>query len=83
MPPAENLGASVDTLGGVSKNTFKTFVLLAAIGGLFIVVGGALGGRGGAAIGLIIAFAIVGFSYWKSDALAIRAPLTWSSDHIG
>jgi heat shock protein HtpX len=56
----------------VSKNTFKTFVLLAAIGGLLIGVG-SLFGRGGAIIGFALGLAIVGFSYWKSDSLAIRA----------
>ena len=34
------------------KNNLKTAVLLAAIGGLMIVVGGAIGGSSGAAIGL-------------------------------
>jgi heat shock protein HtpX len=56
----------------MSKNTFKSVVLLAAIAGLFVLIGGFFG-RGGATIGLIMGFGFVGFSYWKSDALAIRA----------
>jgi heat shock protein HtpX len=56
----------------VSKNTFKTFVLLAAIGGLLVAIG-SLFGRVGAVIGLVLGVGIVGFSYWKSDKLAIRA----------
>ena len=55
------------------KNTFKTTILLAAIGGLFVAVGSMLGGTGGAAIGLLLGLAIVGGSYWFSDRLAIRA----------
>jgi heat shock protein HtpX len=55
------------------KNNLKTAVLLAAIGGLMIVVGGAIGGSGGAAIGLGIGAVFVGGSYWFSDKLAIRA----------
>jgi heat shock protein HtpX len=55
------------------KNMFKTTVLLAGIGGLLVVLGGMFGGRGGAMIGLLLGFGIVGFSYWKSDKLAIRA----------
>lgn len=55
------------------KNTLKTTVLLAAIGGLFVAVGSMLGGRGGATIGLLLGLAIVGGSYWFSDRLAIRA----------
>ena len=34
---------------------------------------GSLFGRGGAIIGLVLGLRIVGFSYWKSDSLAIRA----------
>jgi heat shock protein HtpX len=55
------------------KNTFKTFVLLAFLGGLLILLGQALGGATGAIIGLALGLLIVGFSYWKSDTLAIKA----------
>ena len=55
------------------KNTFKTFILLAAIGGLLVLVGGALFGGAGIIIGGVIGFAIVGVSYWKSDTIAIKA----------
>jgi heat shock protein HtpX len=55
------------------KNYAKTAVLLAGIGGILIVLGGLFGGRGGMFIGLALGLAIVGFSYWKSDTLAIRA----------
>ena len=55
------------------KNTFKTFVLLAGLGGLLIVIGQLLWGGKGAIIGAVIGFAFVGFSYWNSDKLAIRA----------
>jgi heat shock protein HtpX len=55
------------------KNTFKTFVLLAGLGGLLVIIGGAIGGATGALIGFGIGVAFVGFSYWKSDTLAIKA----------
>jgi heat shock protein HtpX len=54
------------------RNTLKTAVLLAALGGLMVGIG-SLFGRGGAIVGLVLGLAVVGFSYWKSDALAIRA----------
>ena len=57
----------------MSKNTFKTYVLLAAIAGLLISLGSLFGGRSGAMIGLLLGLGIVGFSYWNSDKLAIRA----------
>lgn len=55
------------------KNTFKTFLLLALLGGLLIGLGQLLGGATGAIIGLALGLLIVGFSYWKSDTLAIKA----------
>lgn len=55
-----------------TANTFKTFVLLAGLGGLMVAIG-SLFGRGGAILGLGLGLAIVGFSYWKSDTLAIRS----------
>jgi heat shock protein HtpX len=55
------------------KNTVKTTVLLAGLGGLFILFGQLVGGTGGAMIGLAIGLIFVGGSYWKSDTLAIKA----------
>jgi heat shock protein HtpX len=55
------------------KNTFKTFVLLAGLGGLLIIIGQLVWGGMGAIIGAAVGLAIVGFSYWNSDKLAIRA----------
>ena len=54
------------------KNTLKTTLLLAGIGGLLIAVG-SLFGRGGAVIGLVIGLVIVGASYWFSDKIAVKA----------
>lgn len=56
----------------MSKNTIKTYVLLAGLGGLLIVVG-SLFGRTGALIGLVIGLVFVGGSYWLSDTLAIKS----------
>jgi heat shock protein HtpX len=57
----------------MSRNTIKTFVLLAGLGGLLILIGGAIGGQTGLLIGLVLGVGFVGFSYWNSDELAIRA----------
>jgi heat shock protein HtpX len=54
------------------RNTAKTAVLLAGLGGLMVAIG-SIFGRGGALIGLVLGLGIVGFSYWQSDKLAIRA----------
>ena len=50
----------------------KTTILLAGLGGLMVAIGSVFG-RGGAIIGLALGLLLVGFSYWKSDSLAIRA----------
>ena len=55
------------------KNTFKTAVLLAAIGGLLIGIGSYFGGSGGAAIGLGFGILLSFGSYWFSDKIAIAA----------
>jgi len=55
------------------KNFAKTAVLLAALGGLFIVLGGLLGGQTGLWIGLVLGLVIVGGSYWFSDRVAIAS----------
>jgi len=55
------------------RNTLKTVVLLGAIGGLFVLLGSMFGGAGGAMIGLVIAFAITGASWWFSDRIAVKA----------
>ena len=55
------------------KNTFKTFTLLAALGGLFIVIGYLVAGTLGLFLGLGLGLLVVGLSYWSSDKLAIRS----------
>ena len=54
------------------KNTMKTLILLSLLGGISIGVG-SIFGRNGLIIGAVIAFALVGFSYWFSDKLAITS----------
>lgn len=53
-------------------NAVKTAVLLAAITGLFLVLGYILAGPTGIVIALIAAGAMNFFAYWKSDSLALR-----------
>jgi heat shock protein HtpX len=57
----------------MSKNTVKTYVLLAALGGFLVVVGQFFFGSNGAFIGLALGLVMCGGSYWFSDKLAIRA----------
>ncbi len=57
------------------KNTMKTAVLLAGLGGLIVTVAGLLGGGSSTSlvIGLGIAIVMVGGSFWFSDKLALRS----------
>jgi heat shock protein HtpX len=57
----------------MSKNTMKTYVLLAFLGGLLVLIGAGIGGGNGAVIGLVIGLLFCGGSYWFSDSIAIRA----------
>ena len=54
------------------KNTAKTTVLLAGLAGLILAIS-SVWGQGGLTIGVVIAFVMVGGSYWFSDKLAIRS----------
>lgn len=56
----------------MSKNTIKTFALLAGFGALIMVIGSFFGEMG-LLIGFGIALAFVGGSYWFSDKLAVKA----------
>src|SRR5437879_2844841 len=53
-------------------NNLKTVVLLAAISGLLVAVGGAIGGTSGAFVFLIIAAAMNFGSYWFSADIVLR-----------
>jgi heat shock protein HtpX len=54
-----------------TKNTLKTTALLAALTGLFILVGNGLGGTGGMVVAIIVALFMNGAAYWLSDRLAL------------
>ncbi len=54
------------------RNTLKTTILLAGMGGLMVLIGSFFG-TGGAIIGLGIGLVFVGGSYWFSDKIAIKA----------
>jgi heat shock protein HtpX len=54
-------------------NRTKTWILIAALGGLFVVVGQLLGGSRGATTGLVLALAFNGAMYWFSDRIAIAS----------
>jgi heat shock protein HtpX len=55
------------------SNGLKTAVLLGAMGGLILLAGQLIGGRGGLLIALVIALAVNGYAYFNSDKLALRA----------
>ena len=53
-------------------NTTKTTLLLAALTGFFVFVGGALGGTGGMVIALLFAVTINMAAWWFSDKMALK-----------
>jgi heat shock protein HtpX len=68
------------------KNSLKTAVLLAALGGLIVGIASLLGGGSSSAVmfGLVMALVMVGGSYWFSDKLALksaRAQVITEADH--
>jgi len=68
------------------KNTFKTTILLASMGGLIVGIAGLLGGGSSSSvmIGLMLALVMVGGSYWFSDSLALKsanAQVITEADH--
>jgi heat shock protein HtpX len=48
-------------------------MLLGLLSALIVVAGGALGGRGGLALAVLVAFGVNGYAYFKSDAMALRS----------
>jgi len=52
-------------------NTFKTFILMAALTALFMVGGQAMGGQQGMVMALLIALGLNFFAYWNSDKMAL------------
>jgi heat shock protein HtpX len=51
----------------------KTTVLLAALTGLIMLIGGLVGGRSGLQIAFVFAIGMNFFSYWFSDKMVLRA----------
>ncbi|MDR3603262.1 MAG: zinc metalloprotease HtpX [Desulfomonilaceae bacterium] len=52
-------------------NRLKTVILLAALGGLLVILGGYFGGKNGATIALVIALVMNVGSYWFSDRIVL------------
>jgi len=55
----------------IGINRAKTWILIAAMGGLFVLIGAAFGGTGGMVIALAIALLFNFSMYWFSDKIAI------------
>ena len=54
------------------SNIFKTGLLLAALTVMFVLMGGALGGRSGMMFGFVMALVMNGVSYWFSDKIVLK-----------
>lgn len=55
----------------MSSNIFKTFILLAGLTALLLLIGQVLGGRSGLTIALFMAFIMNMVAYWFSDKIAL------------
>jgi heat shock protein HtpX len=55
----------------IGLNRVKTWILIAALGGLFVLVGAAIGGQQGLVVALAIALVFNFSMYWFSDKIAI------------
>jgi heat shock protein HtpX len=53
-------------------NVIKTTALLATLTGILVVIGGLVGGTGGAILFLVLAGAMNFFAYWFSDKMALK-----------
>jgi heat shock protein HtpX len=53
-------------------NTLKTGVLLVLLAAILLAIGGAVGGRSGVMIALILALGMNAISYWFSDKIVLR-----------
>ena len=53
-------------------NWAKTALLLAVLTGLFVAIGGVLGGSFGMVIAFFVAVAMNAFAYWNSDQMVLR-----------
>ncbi|HET9723056.1 MAG TPA: zinc metalloprotease HtpX [Actinomycetota bacterium] len=56
----------------IGINRVKTWALIAAMGGLFVLIGAILGGRRGATIALLVALVFNFAMYWFSGSIAVR-----------
>lgn len=57
----------------IGINRVKSWMLIAGLAGLFVVIGAAVAGARGATIALVIAVLFNGAMYWFSDRIAIAA----------
>ncbi|HXE95444.1 MAG TPA: protease HtpX, partial [Dongiaceae bacterium] len=53
-------------------NTLKTTLLMALLTVLLVLIGGAIGGRGGMTMAFLLAGGMNFFSYWFSDKIVLR-----------
>ena len=56
----------------MGKNTIRTFVFMAALGGLLVLIGNVIGGARGMGFFFIIAIAMNLGSYWFSDKIVLK-----------